>query len=884
MAVLPLAACGGDDDDDSSSSSTDDDTADDDTTDDDTGDDDDDTASTTTTTVGTTTSTTTTTLGRPCTTYADCDDPQICKANFCADPIFPVLNEDIAFRRPTNDSTTENMLVNGRLIRPPVESTLLGTFPTRSALHPGGEILVVNENGFGTVTDPEDWRDKDHYLRVVDTATMDVVQELRMPNESMYIGMVFNGAGDRLYVSGGKDQKIWVYDVDPAKATDPLTQLESIAVPECYTTDLALDEANDALYVSCDLQEAVYRYDLDGKSLTGPWKANVRPYTIALSDDGSRLYVANWASAGLLQGRPKNGGDTVTVINTSNGKTVEEIVVGLSPEGMVFSPNGKRLYVACNKSDDIFVINTNNNTIVDQISMHGDTGALKGMSPTMMALSPDGDTLYVAAAGENFIGVIDLVDGEMDGMIPTEWYPTDVELSADGNTLYVLSGKGRGDGPTEYEGEGPIGENRDQVGRQLFGSVFKMAVPNATDLADYTEEVIENNTRQSLYFDLSGGNDTALPSPGDDRESPIKYVFFILKENFSYDCAYGSFEKGDGDPDFNIWTEDMIPNQRELARDFVLFDNFYADSESSIDGHQWAAAGIEPDFVEKGWVLDYAGYGMPTIAVSLTPGSIPESQFFMPHLIDAGLDVRAYGGWENFGTQTLTKYASYIRFDYNFNLSQETRDRDRGYIFVDEFSQFIDEGKVPPFSWVFLPNNHAFGYSVGNYTPAHWVADNDEGVGLVVDAIANSPIWGESIIFILEDDAQHGFDHVDKHRSPVMVVSPWVKRGYVSSVAYSMPNIHKTIEAILGVDPMHRFDNLATPMYDIFAARPNMEPYEFIDRIWPEEIYMGDENELTRASAKMDWDDIDRNADAGALYWRIYKGTEPPADNFHDAK
>ncbi len=804
----------------------------------------------------------------PCANDDACPVEQVCRDGACRDPIYPGINP-IAYRQVTADDPDENMIVNGRLIRPAGDSVRLGTFPTRMAIHPGGDVIAVNENGFGTVTDPDDWEAKRHMLRILDAETLDVLRTIPMPGRSMYIGLRYSSNGARLYVSGGQDESIHVFDTtDP---TDPAFE-RSIAAPGCYTADMAIDEVENILYVSCDPTSQVMTLDLDTDLVLSTRAMGLRPYMLALSPDRSRLFISNWASI-----HQKSVGDPVHVIDTASGELIDSVHVGLGPEGMVFSADGQSLYVVCNRSDEIAEIDIASLQVLRKIPLHDGAEALTGLSPTFAVLAPDGHTLYVAGAGENQITVVDLVAGEVAGRIPTEWYPLDVALSSNGETIYVLNGKGRGDGPTDYEGEGFPSEDRGQVGRQLFGSIFRIDTPDGVELDDYTRIVEENNTRQSLYFDFTQGNDTPVPSPGEQRESPIKHVFLILKENFSFDCAYGDFEPVNGRADYTLWDETIVPNQRKLAREFTILDNFYADAESSVDGHQWAVAGIEPDFMEKSWVLNYAGYGVPSSVASLSPGAMPESLLFLPHLIEHGFFIRAYGGFDNFGLQSVNRYRQNIALWYPQFITQNFKDEDRARIFVKEFESRVESGTVPTLSFIYLPNNHAFGLSIGDLTPQSWIADNDVAVGMVVDAISKSPVWRQSLIIVFEDDSQHGFDHVDQHRAPVLAIGPWVKRGYVSSVAYSMPNIHKTVELILGVGPMHRFDGLATGMYDLFAAKKDITPFDHVERQYPDTVFEGPKSALTDLSAQLDWADIDRNPQAAELYWRYVRGTDPPA-------
>lgn len=801
-----------------------------------------------------------------CQAAADCAGENVCASGRCAAARLPVVH-DFALSRPTADGVDENILVNGRLIRPVAPSIRLGTFATRLALHPGGRFAAVNENGFGTIRTPEDHDNKEERLRIVDLDAMKVVQEVGMQRRSMHLGLRWDAAGSLLYVAGGYDRTIQRYrfGADGRVTFDRLWELH-----DCYTTDIVLAPDEKRLYTSCFQQSKVARLDLSSGAQLDI-EAGHEPYTLALTPDGRRLFAANISTVP----QPANG-DTVTALDVERGTTIGAIHVGLAPEGMVLAPDGRSLYVACNKTDEVIEIDAVTLAVKRRISLLGDAGALKGIYPTLLTLAPDAKTLYVAGAGENLVAVVDLATGTVRGSIPTEWYPTDVALSRDAKTLYVLNGKGRGDGP-RTDDVGPNGLTRnDPVGRQLFASILKTPVPSGERLAELTAIVAENNDRQSRYFDLSGGNDTALPSPDAAGRSPIRHVFFIIKENFSYDSAYGDLGKGDGEPSYTLWGEEVIPNQRKLAREFTLFDNFYCDAESSIDGHQWAAAGIEPDWVEKVWILGYAGFGFPDPAVSLTPGTIPESRFFMPHLIEQGIHAYGFGGAENFGLGLLNRYRGNILLDYPFLLDAKFKDHDRAVLFQKEFGASVANGTVPAFSWIFLPNNHAFGLSVGQLVPESWVADNDDAVGIVLDTIAHSPVWESSLVFIVEDDSQSGYDHVEKHRCPMVAIGPWVKRNYTSSVQYSMPNIHKTIELILGSAPMHRWDAKATGLYDVFTARADTTPFTREVRRFPDVVYPGPENELTALSSRLDWTDIDKNPEAAELYWRYRKGTPPP--------
>ncbi len=522
------------------------------------------------------------------------------------------MPQPFAFDHPTADGVDQNVLVNGRLIRPIAPSIKLGTFPDKMTLDPSGRFLAINENGFGTILDPDNHEQREQRLRIVDTQSMQIVQEIGMPRRSMHIGLRYDPSGKLLFVSGGYDRTVQRYRVaDDGKVTlDHLWELH-----DCYTSDIALTSDPNQLYVSCYQQKKVARLDLTSGAQTD-FDAGTEPYTMVLSRDGRRLFIANTSTVP----HPPHG-DTVTVLDLPSGSKAGEVHVGLGPEGLALSPDGKTLYVGCNKSDDVFEIDTTTLNPGRQFSLVGQASALKGVSPTLMALARDGKTLYVAGAGENLVAVLDVPSGAVRGTIPTEWYPTDVALSVDGKTLFILNGKGRGDGPTTFTKitNGDFAST-DPVGRALFGSLIKTAIPSADQLAKLTQTVTDNNDRQSRYYDFTGGNDTALPSPDATRKSPIKHVFYILKENFSYDSAFGDLGKGEGEPSYTLWSEDV---KREGTSRVTFEIEPVGDSCALTLTHDQLHADASPE-IYGGWPMILSGLKtlLETGENLTTPGSL----------------------------------------------------------------------------------------------------------------------------------------------------------------------------------------------------------------------------------------------------------------------
>ncbi|MFH1532980.1 MAG: bifunctional YncE family protein/alkaline phosphatase family protein [Pseudomonadota bacterium] len=803
----------------------------------------------------------------------ECGGAEICRGQVCRAPVYPAVLP-AATQRATYALNSENVLISGKEIRPAGIAVFVGTQPDRIALTPDGRYAVTNDATWGSkalvLGEDAQGMPGDYFLRTIDLETMAVVSEVAPDTGRLWHGLTLHVGQDglRVYATNGNGQGLHEFALD---GDGQLVWLRTIPFPGCYTTDVVLNAAGGRAWVTCltsmvvELTGRVMVLDLESEIVTETSGALPGAFSLHLAEDLDLLFAAS-----IAQEVRTPGGDPVWALDPETLEVVETLHVGLGPEGMVRDPLTGDLWVACNRTDDLWRLDPVSLEVLDSLSLHDEPMPIKGMYPVWLDVDAESRRLYVALSHENAIGVVDLETRTLLGLIPTGWYPNDVKVSPDGSFLVVSNGRGVGDGPADWPGPGLYGP-----GRALRGTISRIEVPDAAALAAHSAVVAEANDRQARYFDFSLGNDTPLPSPGEAPGSPaIDHVFFILKENFSFDCAYGDYEGDvDGNPDWVLWTEDVIPEQRKLAREFVLLDNFYCLSDSSLDGHQWAAAGIETDFYEK---YNWFSSGFGTIGVSVTPGGSPESLHLMAHLVGQGIDVLGFGGHENFGLELMSTYAQYVVKEYHGNTVEEVTDVSRAELFQQEFAERLAAGTVPAFSWIFLGNNHGFGLKAGHPIPEYWMGENDKAVGMVVGAIAASPLWERSLIIITEDDSQSGDDHVDKHRSPTLVVSPWVRRGTVSHVVYTINNLHKTVELLLGSAPMHRLDDQAVAMYDVFLARPDLTPYVPILRDVPRTIYDGRDRELTEMSARMDWSEIDRNPDANVLYWKYRKGTEPP--------
>jgi phospholipase C len=370
-----------------------------------------------------------------------------------------------------------------------------------------------------------------------------------------------------------------------------------------------------------------------------------------------------------------------------------------------------------------------------------------------------------------------------------------------------------------------------------------------------------------------GDGEQRFPLPPDEKSpTPIQHVFVIVRENKTYDAVLGDLAGANGKPSLVLFGDENTPNTHALARGFVNLDNFYSQAEASIQGHQWTTGGTVNDFVEKGWLTMW-GRGTRDVKLNITPIASPADGYYWQYLERNHVDYIDYG--EIVGTAGNTQPDDKpLRIDTAwpgglfFNLS--STDVSKASYFADQV-QKLD--RLPRFAYVMLPNNHTSGLEPGAWTMEYMIAENDEATGRVVDALSHSRFWRSTVVFIIEDDPADGYDHVEAHRSTLVVAGPWVKHGYVTGVHYDVPALWRTMELLLGLPPRSQQTATAPAMWDIFATTPDDTPYTFIPANIPEA-----RNPTTTAkpSREMDFSAVDRAQGLGALMWRHMKGTEPP--------
>ncbi|MBC7686835.1 MAG: hypothetical protein H7211_01505, partial [Aquabacterium sp.] len=405
------------------------------------------------------------------------------------------------------------------------------------------------------------------------------------------------------------------------------------------------------------------------------------------------------------------------------------------------------------------------------------------------------------------------------------------------------------------------------------GSMSIIAAPGEKQSALYSQQVYANTpyTRQK---ELTASGEPGNPIPQTaGGSSPVKHVFYIIKENRSYDQVLGDMPEGNGDTSLVLFGQHVTPNQHQLARDFVLLDNFYVDGEVSADGHNWSLGAYATDFLEKTWVTSYGKRGGSYDAEGNRAVANNKGGFIWDHCKKAGVSYRTYGEFADNYKANIPVLENHL-CTYYTSWDQKVRDTTRVAQWKRDFDSLVAINALPQLNTLRIINDHTEGMSIGRPTPFAHVADNDLAVGMFVDYLSKSPVWKESVVFILEDDAQNGPDHVDAHRSPAYIVGPYVKRNFIDHTPYTTSGILRTIELILGIPPMSQYDAAATPLWRCFTATPNFNTFTAL----PANINLADkntvENELSKRSAGFDFSKEDRVPDNefSEVIWKGVKG------------
>jgi YVTN family beta-propeller protein len=675
--------------------------------------------------------------------------------------------------------------------------------------------------------------------------------------------------------SGGKDEanaKDKITD-EPTLSADGVTSYGANQLP----AGLAFSADGKSLYAAINLTNRLAEIDLAKNRVVREIPVGNAPYDVALV--GRRAYVSNFGgripAKGDVTGPAGRGipvkvdprrniasEGTVSIVDLDSGRVRGEILVGLHPSSITATPDGRYVTVANANSDTVSVIDVASAKVVETISTRPQRDLPFGSSPNAHVFSADGTRLYVSNGTNNAIAVFDFAPpaSRLLGLIPTGWYPAGLAIDAGRNALYVANVKGVGsrdvgwNGKRIVKGQSVFGFNS----HDYLGSVSLIPIPTAEALKRHTEDVVINNRQTQMISALSPPRRDAKPRVVPERHgepSVIKHVLYIIKENRTYDQVFGDIAGAEGDPRLCIYGEQVTPNQHKLANDFVLLDNFYCSGVLSADGHQWTDEAYVTSYIEKafgGFPRSYPFDGGDALAYAA-------SGFIWDNVLSHQKTLRVYGEFVTAGIKWkdpaikgvpgfLDCYHDFLagtnRIDIRATATIKTiepylcptfigfpsrvPDLYRAGEFIKELREFEKQGSLPNLMIMLLPNNHTAGTRPGLPTPEAAVADNDLALGRIVEAVSHSRFWKETCIFVVEDDPQNGFDHVDGHRTAALVISPYTKRGVVESTNYNQTSMVRTIELLLGLPPMNQLDASATPMTDCFTDAPDFTSYQAV--------------------------------------------------------
>jgi YVTN family beta-propeller protein len=768
--------------------------------------------------------------------------------------------------RPGTQPDGSILLPNSWTLTPAGEQIPVGDLPLGMALTPDDAYLLVTNNGYA-----------DQYVSVIDLGQRREVQKLELPRS--WLGLTFNAQGDKLFVSGGASDLVEVYGFDAGRATHERTL--SVKSPEdetdYFVAGLAVTRDGSALIACALRQNRIFVFDLVGAGDPQSIEVGEFPYSVAIHPDDRTAYVSNW------------GGRSISVVDLVGNAETDRIAVGSHPNAMALSPEGARLYVTNANSNDLSIIDTAARKVEEVVDLSPYPGAPRGgATPNGLALSSDGGTLYLASADNNSVTQIDvsLSPAAILGSIPTGWYPTAVALTSDDRTLLVANGKGLSSKPNVKAPQPELTSSNEfeYIGQLFPGTVSVVEVPDAAQLASYTKQVKSNNGFEGMEEKIREGEGgvaaRAIPRRVGEP-SLIKYVFYIIKENRTYDQVLGDLPQGEGDSSLTLFGREVTPNHHALAETYVLFDNLYVDAEVSADGHEWSVAAIATDFVEKLWPTNYSDRGFPFVGVGFFPVAYPDAGYLWDAAARSGVTYRSYGEFVLLGDEGLYTLVEGLKGHFSptyptLNLDWRTRDIDRAAAFIEEFSRFADEGTVPRLNIIQLPNDHTAGTLPGRPTPRAMVADNDLGLARIIEAISRSPIWEEAAVFVVEDDSQSGPDHIDAHRTVSLVASPYARRGYVDHTMYDTVSILRTIELILGIPPMSQYDAAAIPMFNAFHEVPDFSPYVALPNLVPLDELNTEDSFGAELSKKMNFAELDAAPEdlLNEIIWKSIKGAD----------
>ena len=742
-------------------------------------------------------------------------------------------------------------------------STFTSPLPTGVRLDPVGDAValgslplnvVVARNGDKAVVVLSGWREQG--IQIVDLKTRMVTQTLTQ--DGAFYGAAFSPDGHTLYVSGGNTDKLFAYAWKDGTATfanafELAKAKTADGTGTSYPAGLAVAPNGKCVYVAENVGDRLAVLDAATGEIVQRFPTDHYPYGVILSANG-HVFVSAW------------GGTTVSEFRVlTDGKLayIGRIEVGRHPSALAI--RGSWLYVALAGSDRVAIVDMRARTVKSYLHDSVPGAPSEGSTPNALAISADQKRLFIAEADNNAIAVFDLATGKLLGRIPTDWYPT--ATAQVGTQLLMLSGKGHGthanpDGPvplTNWPNEKPMAYALGQLNGSLRLAPSTMSAAQLTRL---TQRVAAANNWQRMREAR--------------RYPPFKHVIYIIKENRTYDQVLGDMKEGDGDAGLVYFPDITItPNHHALARRFGLFDRFFVNAEVSSQGHIWSTAAYVTDYGEK---VIPSGYAGKRGEIDGEDSDEPERGFLWTLAKRSGVTFRDYGemvkgnpGWP----VTQRDLAADVNPDYiPFDLV--TPDQKRADVWIAELQRYVREGNMPQLELMWLPMDHLTAARPGKCTPHACMADNDLALGRIVQALSHSPYWKDTVIFVVEDDAQAGPDHVDSHRAPFYAISAYNRPG-TRHRFINTTDVVAAIEDILGMGRLSKFDYFSRSLADIFAPSPDFKPF---DPITPQQD-LNEKNPQNTAAARMseglDFSAPDRVDDQvyNRILWLMLKGDVP---------
>jgi YVTN family beta-propeller protein len=728
---------------------------------------------------------------------------------------------------------------------------------------PGGDRLILLLAGY-----------RNNGIQVLDAGSGKVLQTLAQP--AAFVGVAFDPSGRHLYASGGNRDLVYIYDWKDGAATlndsvvlQPRTARQNGTL---YPAGLAFSPDGRLLYVAENLADSLAIIDVASKRVTERFAVGRYPYAVVVAPDGG-VYVSDWGAFDVWH-------------RAANGR-ITRIPVARHPAALLLNGDASRLYVASASTDRVSLVDTRTDAVAGEVVDTVPRGGGEGSTPSALLLSPDEKRLFVAEADNNAVAEFDLSGGPpvLLGRIPVGWYPSALALR--GDTLLVVNAKGRGTAPNADHGPGPgAGSRRKPLPAgytlgQLHGTVSYVPLRDL-DLAAASRSVARAN---------GWDRDPAGTRIGRGSYPPFQHVIYIIKENRTYDQVFGDLPQADGDTSLVFFNRDVTPNHHALAERFGTYDRFFTNAEVSADGHNWTTGAYTTDYVQKTVPLNYGDKGRTydyegtNRGVKPEPGedaAEPANGYLWDLAKRKNITFRNFGEFVEDapngegGVRGLKPFLDSHTDPAFPGFDLDITDQHRADVWLKALAGWAQSGEMPALQVIRLPNDHTKGATAGAFTPRAYMADNDLALGRMIEALSRSPFWKNTVVFVLEDDAQNGPDHVDSHRSPLLIISAygqprvWHRFGNTTDVI-------ATVEEILSLDHLSQFDAFGRPFRGIFAAKADLTPY--VARV--PETSLTEKNPANtpaaRRSARLDFSKEDRIDDDvfNRVLWQAIKGDRP---------